>query len=50
MMFRWRYFAGAVILAAVLLLQQGAPPAAVFAGIAGAAIFAWLKFRATRPS
>jgi hypothetical protein len=50
MILRWRYFIGAVILAAYLLITRGAPPAAVGAGIAGAALFVWLQGRASRLS
>jgi uncharacterized membrane protein len=39
MMWRWRYYIGAAILAAVLLIGHGAPPVAVFAGIFGVAMF-----------
>jgi hypothetical protein len=43
MIWRWRYFVGAVILAALMLLTNGAPPMAVAAGIAGAAMFMWRR-------
>jgi hypothetical protein len=43
MKWRWRYFAGAVLLTALLLLTNGAPPVAVAAGIAGTAIFMWRR-------
>jgi hypothetical protein len=36
---KWRYFVGAAALAAYFLIAQGAPPIAVAAGIAGAAMF-----------
>jgi hypothetical protein len=50
MMWNWRYFLGAVILAAYFLITYGAPPAAVAAGIAGAAMFMWRRRRASRLS
>jgi predicted membrane metal-binding protein len=50
MILRWRYFLGAVVLAAYLLITHGAPPAAVAAGIAGAALFMWRQDRASRLS
>jgi hypothetical protein len=45
MMWRWRYFIGSVIMAAYFLIAYGAPPAAVAAGIAGAAMFMWRHHR-----
>jgi len=36
---KWGYFAGASILAACLLLSNGAPPLAVAAGIGGVAMY-----------
>jgi len=43
MIWRWRYFVAAVLLAGLLLLTNGAPPMPVFAGIAGAAMFMWRR-------
>jgi hypothetical protein len=40
---KWTFFAGSAILAAYLLLAYGAPPAAVAAGIGGAAL--WTLFQ-----
>jgi hypothetical protein len=37
----WRYFAGAAILAAGLLIKFGAPVPALLLGIAGAAATTW---------
>jgi hypothetical protein len=37
----WRYFGGAAILAAGLLIKAGAPVPAVLLGIAGAAAASW---------
>jgi len=37
----WKFFIGASILTAGLLLKFGAPLVAVAAGIAGAALFKW---------
>lgn len=48
MMWRWRYFIGAAILAAYLLISNGAPPLAVAAGLAGMALF--MRRRASRLS
>lgn len=46
MKWKWTYFAGAVILAAYFLLNAGAPPLAIAAGI----LFgAWLTRRISRP-
>lgn len=50
MILRWRYFIGAVIFAAYLLITHGAPLAPVAAGIAGAALFLWLQGRTSRLS
>ena len=41
----WRYFGGATILAAGLLLKFGAPLPAVLIGIAGAAAMTWWRER-----
>lgn len=41
----WRYFGGASILAAGLLLKYGAPLAAVLFGIAVAAAVTWSRQR-----
>ena len=41
----WRYFGGATILAAGLLLKFGAPLPAVLIGIAGAAGLTWWRER-----
>ena len=41
----WRYFGGASILAAGLLLKFGAPLPAVLLGIAGAAVATWSRQR-----
>jgi len=45
MKWKWTYFAGAVILAAYFLLSAGAPPLAVAAGIALAAVFTLRRAR-----
>lgn len=50
MMWRWRYFFGAVVIAAYFLIRFGAPPLAVAAGIAGAATFMWRRHRSSRLS
>jgi hypothetical protein len=50
MMWRWRYFIGAVMVAGYLLISHGAPPAAVAVGAAGAALLAWRRGRASRLS
>jgi hypothetical protein len=42
---KWRYFAGASLLAAYFLLHAGAPPLAVIAGIGGVAMFMRRKSR-----
>ena len=42
---KWAYFIGAAVLAAYLLVSNGAPPVAVAAGIAGSAIFMRRKSR-----
>lgn len=39
MKYKWTYFAGAVVLSVYFLLAAGAPPMAVAAGVAGAAVF-----------
>ena len=44
----WRYFGGASILAAGLLLKFGAPVEAVLLGIAGAAGVNWWTHRPPR--
>jgi hypothetical protein len=41
----WRYFGGASILAAGLLIKSGAPIAAVVLGITGAAAATWWMHR-----
>lgn len=46
MIWRWRYYFGASILVAGLLLKRGAPPLAVLAGLAGVAVF--MRRRASR--
>jgi small-conductance mechanosensitive channel len=43
MMWRWRHFVAAVLVAALLLMTRGVPPLAVVAGIAGAALFMWRR-------
>ena len=44
---KWGYFAGAAIMASYFLLNAGAPPLAVVAGIAGVAMFMRRKSRTT---
>jgi hypothetical protein len=39
----WRYFVGACILAAGLLLKAGAPLVPIALGIAAAALFNWTR-------
>jgi len=47
---QWSYFIGAVVVTGYLLLSHGAPPAAVAAGAAGAAILFWRRGSASRLS
>jgi hypothetical protein len=47
---QWSYFLGAVVLAGYVLISHGAPPAAVAAGAAGAAILLWRRSSASRLS
>jgi hypothetical protein len=42
---KWNYFLAAAIFAGFFLLRGGAPPVAVIAGIAGAALLVWRKSR-----
>ncbi|HTM51582.1 MAG TPA: hypothetical protein VL285_22960 [Bryobacteraceae bacterium] len=42
---KWTFFAGSAALAGYLLLASGAPPAAVAAGIIGAALWTLLQRR-----
>ena len=44
---KWRYFIGASILAAGLLLKAGAPIFPIALGLAVAAFFTWKKSRST---
>jgi hypothetical protein len=39
----WRYFVGACVLAGGLLFKAGAPAAAIFMGMAGAAGINWWR-------
>jgi hypothetical protein len=43
---RWSYFAAAAFFAAYFLINRGAPPVAVAAGLAGAGFFMWRRNRA----
>ena len=43
MIWRWRYFLGAAVFVAYLLLSHGVPPAAVAAGTAMAALLFWRR-------
>jgi hypothetical protein len=47
---QWSYFIGAVVVTGYLLISHGAPPAAVAAGAAGAAILFWRRGRVSRLS
>jgi hypothetical protein len=47
---QWSYFLGAVVVTGYLLLSHGAPPAAVAAGAAGAAILFWRRGSVSRLS
>jgi hypothetical protein len=42
---KWKFFVGACILTAGLLIKAGAPLVAIVAGIAGAAFINWKKHR-----
>ena len=42
---KWKYFIGASILTAGLLVKAGAPLVAVVIGIAGAAFLNWRRYR-----
>jgi hypothetical protein len=44
----WSYFIGAVVVTGYLLISHGAPPAAVAAGAAGAAILFWRRGSVSR--
>jgi uncharacterized protein (TIGR03382 family) len=48
MMWKWRYYIGAALIAGYLLISHGAPPVAVLAGLAGVAMF--MRRRASRLS
>lgn len=47
---QWSYFLGAVVVAGYLLISHGAPPGAVAAGAAGAAVLFWRRNRASHSS
>jgi len=42
---KWKFFLGATILTAGLMLKAGAPLVAIALGVAGAAFFNWKKLR-----